>query len=43
MNILDIIIIIILLMYIIVGFKNGVIRELSHLIGIVLVLFLSSK
>ena len=43
MNILDIAIIIILLMYIIVGFKNGVIKELSHLIGIIIVLFLSSK
>ena len=38
MNILDIAIIIILLMYIIVGFKNGVIKELSHLIGIIIVL-----
>lgn len=41
MNIFDIGIILILLMFIIVGFKNGVIKELASLIGIIIVFYIS--
>ena len=41
MNIFDIGIILVLLMFIIAGFKNGVINELAELIGIVVIFVLS--
>ena len=41
MNIFDIVIILILLMFLIVGWKRGVIKEAVSLIGIVLVFLLS--
>ena len=41
MNIFDIGIILLLLMFIIVGFKNGVVKELASLIGIIIVFYIS--
>ena len=41
MNVLDIGIILVLLMFLIVGFKQGVIRELLAFIGIVLIFYIS--
>lgn len=41
MNVFDIGIVLVLLMFIIVGFKNGVINELAELIGIIVIFVLS--
>ena len=41
MNIFDVGIFLVLIMFIIVGFKNGVIKELAGLIGIIIVFYLS--
>ena len=41
MNVLDIGIVLILLVFAIVGFKQGVIRELFGLIGIILIFYLA--
>ena len=41
MNVFDIGIILVLLMFVIVGFKNGVMKELAQLIGIILVFIVS--
>ena len=40
-NILDIFIIMMLIMFVIVGFKRGVIKELVSLIGIIIIFILS--